>query len=92
VAQAATIPTSAVNQGPNGPFAYVVGANNKVAVRPITVMATEGTTAVIQAGLKPGETVVTDGQMSLKPGSTVNTGGPGGAGHGGGGGGKKHAS
>ena len=92
VSQAATVPSSAVNQGPNGAFAYVVGANNKVAVRPITVMATEGTTAVISAGLKPGETVVTDGQMSLKPGSIVNTGSPGGAGHGTGGGGKKHAS
>ena len=31
------IPVTAVNQGPNGPFLYVVGSNKTVAMRPITV-------------------------------------------------------
>lgn len=69
------IPASAVNEGPNGSYAYVVGADNKVEARPIAVMATEGGTAAIQSGLKPGEVVVTDGQMSLSKGATVAFGG-----------------
>lgn len=69
--QAITIPIAAVNQGPNGAFAYVVGADDKVSARPITVLADQDTVAVVQSGLKAGETVVTDGQMMLKPGLKV---------------------
>jgi multidrug efflux system membrane fusion protein len=69
--QALVIPTTAVNQGPNGPFAYVVGKDDKVAARPIAVAVTEGDQAVIKTGVKAGETVVVDGQMNLKPGSKV---------------------
>jgi multidrug efflux system membrane fusion protein len=68
---AITIPAAAVNQGPKGAYVYVIGAGNKVSLRPVTVETTQDTTAVIQSGLKAGETVVTDGQMSLKPGLTV---------------------
>jgi multidrug efflux system membrane fusion protein len=71
LANAMVIPVTAVNQGPNGPFAYVVGADHKVAVRPIVVAVTQEPLAVIKSGLKPGEIVVTDGQMILKPGSRV---------------------
>ncbi len=68
---AMTIPATAVNVGPNGSFAYVVGTDQMVSMQPIKVGWTEGATAVITAGLKPGETVVTDGQMSLNAGSVV---------------------
>jgi len=68
---AVVIPLAAVNRGPNGAFAYVVDAHSKVSVRPIALTTTEGATAVIQSGLKPGEVVVTDGQMILKPGMKV---------------------
>jgi multidrug efflux system membrane fusion protein len=71
LAHAMVVPTAAVNQGPDGPFAYVVGPDRKVAARPIVVAVTEGPQAVIKHGLEPGETVVTDGQMILKPGSKV---------------------
>ena len=93
VPHATTIPTTAVNQGPSGAFAYIVGPGSKVAARPIAVMATDGGLAVIQSGLQPGDTVVTDGQMSLRNGSTVSiasAGGHGGGGHAGGGG--KHGA
>ena len=71
LSHATTIPVMAVNRGPNGVFVYVVGANNTVSVRPITVALTQGTIAVIKTGVQPGETVVTDGQMILKAGSLV---------------------
>jgi multidrug efflux system membrane fusion protein len=68
---ATTVPAAAVNQGPNGPFAYVVGKDNKAAMRPVKVALTQDAIAVIQSGLSPGETVVTDGQMTLRPGIPV---------------------
>ena len=68
---AVTIPTAAVNQGPQGSYAYVVGADSKAILRPIKVSATQDQTAVIGSGLSPGERVVIDGQLSLKPGSPV---------------------
>jgi multidrug efflux system membrane fusion protein len=69
---AITIPSAAVNQGPKGAYVYVVGAGNKVIMRPVAVETTQDTTAIIQSGVQAGETVVTDGQMSLKPGLTVS--------------------
>ncbi len=69
--RAITIPAAAVNQGAKGTFAYVVGPGQKAQARPITVLTTQDQIAVIKSGLSAGETVVTDGQMSLKPGLTV---------------------
>jgi len=66
-----TIPVTAVNQGPNGSFLYVVGANKTVSMRPVTVAWTQGSTVVVKSGVQAGETVVTDGQMILKAGSSV---------------------
>jgi multidrug efflux system membrane fusion protein len=66
-----TIPTTAVNRGPNGSFAYVVQKNGRVAMRPLTLASTQDSTAVVTKGVKSGEIVVTDGQMILKDGSLV---------------------
>jgi multidrug efflux system membrane fusion protein len=71
VPHATVIPAAAVNQGPNGAFVYVVSAARKAVVRPVMVLATQDTIAVIKSGVQPGDTVVTDGQMLLKPGATV---------------------
>lgn len=69
---ATTVPVTAVNQGPNGAFLYVVGKDKTVSQRPVVVAWTQGDTAVIQnGGARAGETVVTDGQMTLKPGALV---------------------
>jgi multidrug efflux system membrane fusion protein len=68
---AITIPKAAVNRGQDSTFAYVIGADRKVSVRPITVAALQDASAIITSGLKVGESVVTDGQMSLRPGSSV---------------------
>jgi multidrug efflux system membrane fusion protein len=68
---AVTVPAAAVNEGANGAFVYVVGPNRKVQARPVSVQATQDQIAVIQKGVQIGDTVVTDGQVSLTPGSTV---------------------
>jgi multidrug efflux system membrane fusion protein len=84
---AVTVPATAVNQGPNGPFVFVVnhvGADDRASVRPVKVATTQDFTAVIQEGVKAGDTVVTDGQLSLRPGSKVRARTEGAAGRGGG--------
>ena len=69
--QVTTIPVTAVNRGPNGSYVFVVGADKKVSLQPINVGWTQGDTVVIKSGVKPGDVVVTDGQMILKAGSLV---------------------
>jgi multidrug efflux system membrane fusion protein len=66
-----TVPTTAVNRGPDGAFAYVVGKDKHVTMQPLVVSQTQDTTSIVSKGLKPGEIVVTDGQMILKAGSLV---------------------
>jgi multidrug efflux system membrane fusion protein len=70
-----TIPTTAVNRGPNGSFAYVVQKNGRVAMRPLNLASTQDATAIVAKGVEPGEIVVTDGQMILKAGSIVRISG-----------------
>jgi multidrug efflux system membrane fusion protein len=66
-----TVPSAAVNRGPNGRFVFLIGPNDTVTVRPVTVGSTQGTTDVIKSGLQAGDRVVLDGQMTLKAGSRV---------------------
>lgn len=68
---ATVIPTAAVNRGPKGQFVFVVGPNNKAVMRPVQIGGTEGALSMIASGVRPSETVVIDGQMTLKNGSLV---------------------
>jgi multidrug efflux system membrane fusion protein len=72
MSDAVVIPVAAVNPGPKGSFAYVIGKDLTVAPRPLDVAAVEGGEAVIRKGLAAGDRVVTDGQMTLKPGAKVS--------------------
>ena len=66
-----TAPASAVQRGPDGTFVFVVGDDNKAAVRPVSVALTRDGTALFDRGVQPGETVITEGQFKVKPGATV---------------------
>ena len=66
-----TIAASAVQQGPNGAYVYVVGPDRMVHMRAVTVAQISEGQALIDSGLKPNETVVLDGQYRLEPGSLV---------------------
>lgn len=68
---ALTVPSTAVVTGQDGTFAYVIGPGNKAEKRTVKVNRVLDNLAVIDEGLKAGETVVTDGQMRLMPGATV---------------------
>ena len=69
---AIVIPTAALQSGQNGQFIFVVKSDRTVEMRPLTVARQVGPLAVISAGVKPGETVVTDGQLLLFPGATAD--------------------
>ena len=65
------VPASAVTNGQQGTYVYVMNADSTAAPRPVTVARTQGDVAVVTRGLEPGETVVTDGQFRLSPGARV---------------------
>jgi membrane fusion protein, multidrug efflux system len=69
---AIVVPTVAVQSGQNGQFVFVVKADRTVETRPVTLDRQIGPLASISAGVKPGETVVTDGQLLLVPGAMVD--------------------
>jgi multidrug efflux system membrane fusion protein len=66
-----TVPASVVQQGPTGPYAYVVNPDDTVAIRPLKVAQISDGQALIDSGLKANETVVVDGQYKLQPGTRV---------------------
>jgi multidrug efflux system membrane fusion protein len=70
-ARATVVPASAVQNGQQGQYVYVVQADRTVAFRPVKVSLRNGDDVVVTSGLKVGEVVVTDGQLGLTPGAKV---------------------
>ena len=68
---ALVVPSQAVQTGPEGQYVYVVKPDMTTEVRKITVDRTDGDSAIVAAGLKQGEQVVTKGQLRLAPGAKV---------------------
>jgi multidrug efflux system membrane fusion protein len=69
---ACVVPTPAVITSQSGTFIYVVGTDSTVAMRPVHVERSFDDWSVIADGVKPGESVVTDGQLRLTPGAAVS--------------------
>jgi multidrug efflux system membrane fusion protein len=66
------VPVTAVQQGPDGTFAFVVGQDRKVLKRVIKVGEVNKTTAIIDDGIQTGDLVVTEGQYRIQAGTTVD--------------------
>jgi multidrug efflux system membrane fusion protein len=64
-------PASAVLPAQQGMITWVIGPDNKVAPRVVTVERIVGQTVFLSGGVAAGERVVTDGQLRLAPGTTV---------------------
>ena len=65
-----------VQSGPQGKYVWVVNGDETVAMRPVQVLRNYSSgessdQAVIGSGLKPGERVISEGQMLLMPGAKV---------------------
>ncbi|MFT3830853.1 MAG: efflux RND transporter periplasmic adaptor subunit [Opitutaceae bacterium] len=65
------VPAAAIQQGQRGPQVFVVQTDRTVALRPVVVARTTGSLALLSEGVKPGETVVLEGQFRLVPGARV---------------------
>jgi len=88
--EAVVVPEVAVQPGQEGPFVYLIDADNKVRVQPVKVARQIGGEVVIAEGVKGGDLVITDIPQALTPGATVQLagaegekGGKGGKGKGG---------
>lgn len=72
LSNALTVPTQALQRGPDGSYVYLVKEDSTVALQPVKP-GTEapGGKSVVLEGLKPGDKVVSEGQFRLKPGAKV---------------------
>jgi membrane fusion protein, multidrug efflux system len=66
--QALTLPTTAVQLGPTGPFTYVVKSDSTVEVRPLKIGDESDGMTIVKSGLDAGEQVVTSNQYRLQAG------------------------
>jgi multidrug efflux system membrane fusion protein len=71
VQNALTIPSSAVQRGAPGLYAYVIKDDSTVQIRPLKLGSTEGERVQVLDGLAADERVVTDGVDKLREGAAV---------------------
>jgi multidrug efflux system membrane fusion protein len=70
---ALTIPTAAVQLGPNGPFTYVLKSDSTVEPRPLKLGEEAGGMTIVAGGLALHERVVTSNQYRLQAGTRVRS-------------------
>lgn len=68
---AIVVPSTALQTSQSGTYVYVVNQDMTVQPQPVKVAWAAGDTTIIASGLKPGQRVVTDGQLRLVPGARV---------------------
>jgi membrane fusion protein (multidrug efflux system) len=71
VPDAIVVPERAVSQGPQGPFVYVLDANNVAQVRPVQLDRELAGGWMVREGLQAGERIVVDGVIRVRPGTPV---------------------
>ncbi len=70
--QAILIPQQGVSRDSKGnPFALIVDAESKAAIRPLTLDRAIGDKWLLSAGLAPGDSLIVEGLMMLRPGTVV---------------------
>lgn len=70
IANALVVPVQAVQSGPDRKFVYVVGADNKAAMKPVEVQLMQAGVAAI-TGIEPNSRVVVEGAQNVRNGSIV---------------------
>ena len=69
--QSMRIEAQAVQNGQRGQYVYVVNSDKSVEMRPVSVVQQVDQSVVVNKGVQPGDSVVTDGQLRLTPKSKV---------------------
>jgi membrane fusion protein, multidrug efflux system len=67
-----TVPATAVNQGPQGPFAWTVTLQGTATMVPLRIRQQLRGQVLLSSGLSVGEQVIIDGQYGLSPGVPVS--------------------
>jgi len=68
---AVVVPSQAIQTGQSGEYIFVIKSDLTVESRPVVIARSLDGESVIEKGLRPGEKVVTDGQLRLVPGAKV---------------------
>ncbi len=68
---AVVVPASAPQMSAKGPFVYVVKEDSTAELRPVKLGQRHDELVVIAQGVKPGERVITTGQLAVMPGGKV---------------------
>jgi multidrug efflux system membrane fusion protein len=72
IPNAIVVPREAVNQGPNGPYVYVVDREENVAqMEPVKISFDDGVNAAIAGNVHDNDQVIVDGQLRVLPGGKV---------------------
>jgi multidrug efflux system membrane fusion protein len=71
IANVTVVPRDAVNLGPESAFVLVVDKSGKAWSRTVKVLSDDGVNDAIQGDVKPGDKVVTDGQLRVVSGQRV---------------------
>jgi membrane fusion protein, multidrug efflux system len=69
-----TVPSTAIQRGPNGMYVYVIKPDSTVAMQPVSIGQMYDGTSVVERGLQAGDKIVVRGQYRLQPGSRVQAG------------------
>lgn len=68
---ATVVPEASVQTAQDGTYAFVIGPDQRAELRRIEVARTVDSQVVVKSGVRPGEQVVTDGQVRLRNGMRV---------------------
>jgi membrane fusion protein (multidrug efflux system) len=71
VQNALLVPQKAVTELQSAQVVYVVGSDNKVALRTVVLGDRVGTDYIVTEGVKPGERIIVEGIQKARPGATV---------------------
>ena len=69
--QAVTVPSTAIQRGPDGMYVYTVKPDQTIAMQTVAVGQMTDGTAVVDNGLAAGTQIVIDGQSRLQSGSRI---------------------
>ena len=68
---AIVVPSQSIQAGQQGPFVFVVKPDQTVESRALAPGTRLGAETIIEQGVRPGDRVVTDGQLRLVPGAKI---------------------
>ena len=71
IAGAFVIPKRALMHGAQGSFVWTIGADNKIAPRPVQLGIGSGNNVAVTKGLGAGDRIVVDGILKVQPGAVV---------------------